>query len=553
MRHDQTHDTSLNIRCRMKTFFVIRRSSSIRHSGICHPSLLLIALAWFCVTPLHAQLVAEWDAAAETAVVFNPDFPGSAELAAHYAEKRRIPKERVIGLRCSQEDSMSRKEFEEQLRLPLLQTFQSKGWWGAGPNVPGKPPTGDGIRAPAANVPMVRVLVLMRGVPFQIRRDAQNPKQSEEDEASVDSELTTLGLNSPPVKGGMRNPYFDQQARFSNAQRVTGLLLVGRLDGPDDATVKRMIDDAVAAEQTGLLGRAVIDLAQKSGAYQEGEDWLKRSADTFKQAGIPVFIDRSANVLPDAWPLPDTILYFGWYTDHITGALASPAFRFKRGAIACHLHSFSASIIRSHDKAWAGPLLSKGAAVTFGNVFEPFLSLTLHFDVFNKRLLEGFTVGEAAWNATPALSWMNVVLGDPLYRPFAKGIGAKLGEGADRDYTLYQGMLQRMAAETDARIKSSIAELAVKRQSPRLLELTALLSALQSKHPETLDLLEHAETMTREMADLLRLRLYRAEILRRDGKADAARKLLRQALEDDAFKSQPSLPAVDALLKEMGG
>lgn len=515
--------------------------------------LFAACLAVILSVKTHAQLVAEWDAAAETVVVFNPDFPGSAELAAYYAEKRHIPKERVIGLRCSQEDSMSRGEFDTQLRQPLLQTFQSKGWWITGPPVPGKPLTGDGIRAPAAMVPTVRVLVLMRGVPFQIRRGTPNPKQSEEDEASVDSELTVLGLNSPPVKGGMRNPYFDQQARFPHAQRVTGLLLTGRLDGPDDATVRRMIDDAVAVEQTGLLGRAVVDLAQKNGVYQEGEDWLKRSADTFKQAGIPVFIDRSADVLIDAWPLPDTILYFGWYTDHITGALASPAFRFKQGAIACHLHSFSASIIRSHDKAWAGPLLSKGAAVTFGNVFEPFLSLTLHFDVFNRRLLEGFTVGEAAWNATPALSWMNVVLGDPLYRPFGKGIGAKLGEGADRDYTLYQGMLQRMAADTDARIKSAIAELAVKRQSPRLLELTALLSALQSKHPEALDLLEHAESMTRDMADLLRLRLYRAEILRRAGNADAARKLLRQMREDDAFKNMPALPAIEALLTGMGG
>lgn len=501
-------------------------------------------------TGAGAQMLAEWDATAETAVVFNPDFPGSAELAAYYAEKRRIPKERLIGLRCPQEDSMSREEFDAQLRQPLLRAFQSKGWWISRPPMP---LTGDGIRAPASMSPTVRVLVLMRGVPFQIRRVSQNPKQAEEDEASVDSELTTLGLESPPVKGGMRNPYFDQQARFPHAQHVTGLLLTGRLDGPDDATVRRMIDDALAAEENGLLGRAVIDLAQKNGAYQEGEDWLKRAADTFKQAGIPVFIDRSAEVLIDAWPLPDTVLYFGWYTDHIFGALASTAFRFKQGAIACHLHSFSASIIRAHDKAWAGPLLSKGAAVTFGNVFEPYLSLTTHFDVLNKRLLEGYTVGEAAWNATPALSWMNVVLGDPLYRPFGKGIGAKLGEGAARDYTLYQGMVRRMAADSDARVKSALAELAVKRRSPRLLELTALLSALQSKHPEALDLLEHAESMSSDTADLLRLRLYRAEFLRRDGKADAARKLLRAMQEDGTFKGQPANPAIKALLTEMGG
>lgn len=516
------------------------------------PACLILWLAWLGM-PAHAQLLADWDAAAETAVIFNPDFPGSAELAHYYAEQRHIEKQRVIGLRCSQEDSMSRAEFDAQLREPLLKLFESKGWWLAEPPQPGSPAAGDGIRKPAAISASVRVLVVMRGVPFQIRREAQNPKASEEDEACVDSELAVLGLNSPPVKGGLRNPYFDQQARFPHFQRSTGLLLVGRLDGPDDATVKRMIDDAVHAEQTGLLGRAVVDLAQKTGAYQEGEDWLKKSADSFRRAGIPVFMDRSESVLPDSWPLPDTILYFGWYTDHITGALAAPSFRFKRGAIACHLHSYSASIIRSHDKAWAGPLLSHGAAVTFGNVFEPYLSLTMHFDVFNQRLLEGFTVGEAAWNATPALSWMNVVLGDPLYRPFGKGIGAKLGEGADRDYTLYQGMVQRMAGETDAQIKTAVTELAVKRQNPRLLELTALLSALQQKLPESLELLEHAESMTRDMADLLRLRLYRAEVLRRAGNADAARKLLRQMLEDDAFKSQPARPAIEVLLQSMGG
>lgn len=494
----------------------------------------------------RAQLLAEWDAAAETAVVFNPDYPGSAELARYYAGKRGIAKERIIGLRCSQEDSMSRAEFDTQLRKPLLQLLQSKGWWISAPGA-------KAVRTPAVLAPTVRVLVLMRGVPFQIRRNAPNPKQSEEDEASVDSELTALGLNAPPVKGGVRNPYFDQPARFPHSQRAEGLLIVGRLDGPDDATVRRMIDDAIAAEQSGLLGRAVIDLSQKTGAYQEGEDWLKRSAETYKRAGIPLFIDREEPVLRDAWPLPDTILYFGWYTDHITGALASPRFRFKRGAIACHLHSFSASIIRSHEKAWAGPLLSKGAAVSFGNVFEPYLSLTLHFDVFNKRLLEGFTVGEAAWNATPALSWMNVVLGDPLYRPFGKGLGAKLGQGEDRDYALYQGMVQRMAADSDAHIKAAITEKAEKRQSPLLLELTALLSALQLRHGEAADLLEHAEAATQDPGAVLRLRLYRAEMLRRGEQAGLARQLLREILDDTRFKTLPERAAAAVMLEGLGG
>lgn len=505
-----------------------------------------------CATA-RTQIVADWDAAAETVVVFNPDFPGSSALADYYAKKRGIHKERVIGLPCSQEDSISRAEFEAQLRRPLLKLFQSKGWLTARPPVSTGPLTGEGIRAPTAIVPTVRVLVLIRGVPFQVRRTAQQPKQAEEDEASVDSELAALGLTSPPVKGGMRNPYFNQAARFPHATGSAGLLLVGRLDGPDDATVRRMIDDALDAEKEGLLGRAVIDLAQKTGPYAQGEDWLKHSADTYRQAGIPVYIDREAGLLPDHWPLPDTILYFGWYTDHITGALASPSFRFKRGAIACHLHSFSASIIRTNDKAWVGPLLSKGAAVTFGNVYEPYLSLTIHFDLFNKRLLEGFTIGEAAWNATPALSWMNVVLGDPLYRPFGKGLGAVMGEGAERDYTLYQGLIRRMSAESDAQVKTALANYAEKRHRPRLLELTALLSELQSKHVEAADLLEHAGVGNPSPDEQLRLRLYRAEMLRRAGRPGPARELLRQTLADDHFRDLPSRAAAEALLSTLGG
>lgn len=517
----------------------------MKHAASACLAIVLTALA-LCPAA-HAQRVAEWDAAAETAVVFNSAFPGSAELAAYYAAQRHIPKERVIGLRCSQEDSMSRAEFDSELRKPLLQLFQKKGWSISAPLTQVKPLTGTTVS------PNVRVLVLMRGVPFQIRRNVQNSKQSEEDEASVDSELCALGLSNPPTRGGLRNPYYDQPARFPHSQRSTGLLIVGRLDGPDDDTVRRMIDDAVEAEEAGLLGRAVIDLAQKSGAYQEGEDWLKRSAETLKRAGIPVFIDRAEALVGDFWPLPDTVLYFGWYTDHIMGALAAPGFRFKQGAIACHLHSFSASIIRSHDRAWAGPLLSKGAAVTFGNVFEPYLSLTIHFDIFNKRLLEGFTVGEAAWNATPALSWMNVVLGDPLYRPFARGIGAKLGEGSERDYALYQGVVQRMAADSDAQIKTAVTQMAEKRQSPRLLELTALLSGLQLKHGEAVNLLEHAEAGTTGPTDLLRLRLYRAEMLRRAGEGDVARKLLREILADKRFQPLPDFGAARALLTALGG
>ena len=49
---------------------------------------------------------------------------------------------------------------------------------------------------------------------------------------------------------------------------------------------------------------------------------------------------------------------------------------------------------------------------------NPIWHLTTQLDKFTESLLAGRNLGEAAWGATQTLSWMNVVLGDPLYRPF---------------------------------------------------------------------------------------------------------------------------------------
>jgi len=93
---------------------------------------------------------------------------------------------------------------------------------------------------------------------------------------------------------------------------------------------------------------------------------------------------------------------------------------FMPGAFAYHLHSFSAATVRSSTANWVGPLLARGAAATVGFVYEPYLGGTLDMAVFTARFVhEGFSLGEAAWAATPALSWQTTVIGDPLYRPFA--------------------------------------------------------------------------------------------------------------------------------------
>ncbi len=495
-------------------------------------SIAIIGLT--CALRAEPAPLPEWNAAAATVVVFNPDFPESESLARYYASARGISADRVISIKTEQTESISREGFDPQIRDPLKKIFEERHWW--------EPST------------RMSIVVLMHGMPSKIIRQHEKPKQSQEDEASVDSELCLLGVPASRLAGALPNPYFGRKERFNSLPGSQGMLLVCRLDAASPATVRRMIDDSIATEQTGLLGRAVIDLALKKGAYDEGDEWLRRSAQTYRTHGIPALVDRNESVLREDWPLPDTALYFGWYTGQVAGALKTPSFRFKQGAVACHLHSFSASVIRTDSQAWVGPILEHGAAATMGNVWEPYLSLTIHFDVLNERLLEGYTLAEAAWSATPGLSWQNVVLGDPLYRPFKQ---ASMGTGSDRDYSLYKALVKKHAGDGDTRaVKDDLLRLAQSRGSARLLELLALLSSLEGKADEAIEILEHARSLESSPEDRLRMVLYEVELLRRehgksrDGNVIA---LLRAAAADASMSGLPGFSVVSELIKETGG
>lgn len=503
-------------------------------------AVLFISALLSLLSPLPAA--EDWDPAAQTLVLFNPDFPGSSDLAKHYASARGIPAARLLALPASTADDISRADFDSQIRDPLLRHFEKNRWWTLGDSKP----LNDSLTSSVTSS-RIRVLVLIRGLPFRILRHQNSPPPAagREDEAGVDSELALLGMDSYSLPGFIPNPFFKNPAGF-HLQPHAGLMLVGRLDGPDDSTVRRMIDYAVRIERQGLSGRAVIDLALKQGPYQLGEDWLRRSAALYRRHGIPLYVDRSADLIPPHWPLPDTALYFGWYQDRVSGVFADPAFRFAPGAVVCHLHSFSAARLRSPSDHWAGPLLLRGAAATLGNVWEPYLPTTCHFDLLNERLLQGRSFAEAAWAATPALSWMQIVLGDPLYRPFKNPPGSRLGaDGPARDYALYHGLLTRHADDPDTlALKKQLLQLAEKRRSPRLIELLGLLSGQTGLAAESASLLDHAASLYPPRSpDHDRARLYQAEALRSNQEFKAALEVLA------TIPDHPAAPALREKLR----
>jgi uncharacterized protein (TIGR03790 family) len=330
----------------------------------------------------------------------------------------------VVGLTCPVAEEISREEYRSTIEKPLRELMETKGWWRVRES-------SSGGREVAES--RIRFVALIRGMPLKVKTVIQPPAPDKpapprprggdpiggHDEASVDSEIASLGSFEEDRFGVVNNPYFRRFVPILDSAVTGGLLLVARLDAPASQTVLRMIDDGIKAEREGLHGWAYIDRRSiPESGYREGDEWLQTAAGECWNAGIPVILDNVPDIFPAGFPVTDAALYYGWYAWQLGGALGAPDLSFRPGAVAVHIQSFSAATLRDPNANWVGPLVSRGAAASIGNVYEPYLDLTVHLDIFNERLLQGFTLAESAYMGLKVLSWMNVVVGDPLYRPF---------------------------------------------------------------------------------------------------------------------------------------
>ncbi len=357
---------------------------------------------------------------AATVVLFNVNDPDSKSLAQYYAGQRKIPAAQVVGLDCPDMEEIPRVDYESTIAAPLRKLFRARGWWKMG-----KDQTG----ATVVTSSTVRYLAIMRGMPLKIAPDPSIPPSdlrglpaeiASRNDASVDSELAMLGIPAASPAGIFLNPYFRRFTPILEDPVPAGILLPARLDGPTPSIVRAMIDDALTAEREGLYGWSYVDgRGITSGGYAEGDQWMGSLVVSMRGEGLPVIFDNNPSTFPPGFPVTDAAVYFGWYAGGIDGPFAEDKFRFLPGAIAVHLHSFSAATLLSTTSNWCGPLLAHGAAATLGNVYEPYLALTANLDVFQDRLMAGFTLAESGWMSQRALSWMGVVVGDPLYRPYA--------------------------------------------------------------------------------------------------------------------------------------
>ena len=490
------------------------------------------------------------DLAGHTLVVFNQADPDSQSLAETYAKARSIPADRVVGLECALTEEITRAQFDTTIRKPLEELFQSRGWMKRQDNFLNNPVLGLEGTVPVqqAKENPIWIMVLMRGMPLKIAEDPtilapENlMSQLRANAASVDSELALLPIQGLPLYGLVANPYFaDKRIRPFSSFFANYLILVTRLDGPSPGIVRRMIQDAVEVEKTELTGRAFFDLRsieKKDDPYRLGDDWIDRAATLFRSAGFEVEIDRRPEVAPKYAPWDQIAFYAGWYTGDFQGPFELPTARFRRGAIAYHIHSFSAETVRSETKNWVGPLLFHGATATMGAVYEPYLRFTPDISLFVSALLSGLSFAEAAYQSQLSLSWMVTMVGDPLYRPFPRNFyenldAAQTAESPDLPWFRLRKVRLLANAGSLAETKTAVAKMV--EDFPKneiVLEGAADISRDLNEKKEAAQLYEQALDLIgeKEPRDRFRLLMKLAELRRRDDQAKPALNLYEKLM-----------------------
>ncbi len=465
------------------------------------------------------------------AVLYNSALPESRKLAELYQTSRGIPPENLIALRMPATPDIPRADYEKSILAPLRAEFDRRSWWKRGKQA-------DGVTLPVVN--KIRVLVTVRGVPLRIQQTPKpppkpgekpapppNPQQNPfagHDEAAVDSELAMFGVEGVPVEGGLQNRFYQSKTGIAEAN-LPFLVLTARIDAATYATCERMIRDAAETEKTGLWGMAYVDIANK---FPQGDQWLETVVAENARAGIPTVVDRFNDTYPKNYPMRDAALYHGWYDWNVSGPFLNPRFRFRKGAVAMHLHSFSAEQLTHASKNWSAPLLERGAPVTIGNVFEPYLHLTHDFGILHRNLLAGDTWVEACWKAMPVTSWQGIVLGDPLYRPFRHLDGSGEVAREDTDFRALRAAMLRWPADASERRKQ-LDKAADRTRSGTIAEAVGLDLAAGGLHAEAAMRFQTAKNLHAASEDKLRADFHQIAMDRAANRKELAVRGLRDA------------------------
>jgi uncharacterized protein (TIGR03790 family) len=333
-------------------------------------------------------------------VVVNERSSLSRSIGEYYVRKRGIPLKNLCKIQVSEEETIPRGDYDSAIAQAV----------------------GTCLRREQL-VEQILYIVTTQGVPLRI----DGIEGTNGELAAVDSELavlyTDLHSGKPhAVKGPLNNPFFGKtDAKFAHPQFP--IYLVTRLAAYDFAGVKALVDKALLAKNRGKF---VIDL--KADDDEEGNNWLRNAV--IRLPADRVIFEDSTKVL---YKQVDVIGFASWGSNDKNRHERYVGFQWLPGAIATEFVSTNGRTFARPPKGWTisdwgsrakwfagspqtmtADYLEEGASAATGHVYEPYLAMTPHPDLLLPAYFQGRTLAESYYLSIPALSWQNIVVGDPL-------------------------------------------------------------------------------------------------------------------------------------------
>ncbi|NUN68474.1 MAG: TIGR03790 family protein [Bacteroidetes bacterium] len=350
------------------------------------PRIGTLLLLLVCTAFVAAQTSTYHD----VVVIINSNSPQSDSIGSYFAAQRCIHPENIIRLALPLTEEISdpqfallRKGVEDHLTLYGIQDS-------------------------------INYIVTTKGVPLKVKR--QDGWYS----SSVESELSLLlGPYAGSIGGNGRitSPYYGKRGHFTRMQY--GIYLVTRLDGYTVADVVGLIDrSAVIPNGPPTSGKFVLDMDP---GWNTAAPYLNTrmsvAADTMRRRGLSCLLDSTNVYLTGQQQVNG---YAGWGSnDKHTSQYGRLNFTWNPGAIAETYVSTSARTFTKpvvYGQSLIADIIAEGVTAAKGYVYEPYASAMADVSILFDLYTQGYTVAESYASASPFLSWMDVVIGDPKYR-----------------------------------------------------------------------------------------------------------------------------------------
>ncbi|KAB2921571.1 MAG: TIGR03790 family protein [Bacteroidetes bacterium] len=325
----------------------------------------------------------------DVAVIVNRNSPASLAVGARFAQARSIPAQNIITVDAPAAEEISEAEFRS-LRTAVEAHLTATGLTDS-----------------------INYLVTTKGMPLKVLRS--DPAAC----ASVEGELSLiLGPHAYYIgrSGKKVHPYFRKRGHFTRKQY--GIYLVTRLDGYTLGDVYGLMDRAAVRPDSARTGTFLFDRDPLwDASLPQLNNNMSAAAAVAAARGHRCTVDSTERYVTGATGL---LGYVSWGSnDHHAAEHGAVSHSWLPGAVAETYVSTSARTFTSpavYGQSLIADLVAEGVTAVKGYVYEPYSTAMAEVQTLVEMHADGYAAAESFYSASPYVSWMDVVIGDPKFR-----------------------------------------------------------------------------------------------------------------------------------------